>query len=283
MNQMIILYDDRLIKREEANIDIEDRAYQFGDGIYEVIRVYHGIPFYLNEHLERFQKSADAIRLSLPYPVETLAQKLLDLARENQLEEGNLYLQLSRGTSPRSHAFPSDAKPLIIGYTQPGSRPLTALQNGVTAITDEDIRWLRCDIKSLNLLGAVLAKQKAVDHGAKEAILVRNGTVTEGSSTNIFMVKGQTLWTHPANHFILHGITRKITLQLAEDLGISVKLEPFSPSHLAEADEVFLTSTTMEVCPIVQIDGKAVGNGKPGPITRQLQKAFEKEIERVCQ
>ncbi|MGA9175577.1 MAG: aminotransferase class IV, partial [Thermoactinomyces sp.] len=182
---MVILYHDRLINREQANIDIEDRAYQFGDGIYEVIRVYRGKPFYLNEHLERFQKSAAAIRLSLPYSVETLSQKLLELTHENQLEEGNLYLQLSRGTAPRSHAFPADAKPLIIAYPQPNSRPIADLQNGVTAVTDEDIRWLRCDIKSLNLLGAVLAKQKAVDHGAKEAILVRNGTVTEGSSTNI--------------------------------------------------------------------------------------------------
>jgi D-alanine transaminase len=279
---MVILYHDRLINREQANIDIEDRAYQFGDGIYEVIRVYRGKPFYLNEHLERFQKSAAAIRLPLPYSVETLSQKLLELTHENQLEEGNLYLQLSRGTAPRSHAFPADAKPLIIAYPQPDSRPIADLQNGVTAVTDEDIRWLRCDIKSLNLLGAVLAKQKAVDHGAKEAILVRNGMVTEGSSTNNFIVKGQTLWTHPANHFILHGITRKITLQLAEVLGISAKLEPFGKSQLTEADEVFMTSTTMEVCPIVQIDGKAVGDGKPGPITRRLQEAFEKEIDRVC-
>jgi D-alanine transaminase len=278
---MVILYDDRLLTRNEANIDIEDRAYQFGDGVYEVICVYHGQPFYLDEHLKRFEKSAAAIRLQLPYPTEKLAQLLRKLIEENQLEHGNLYLQISRGTAPRSHAFPKQSHPLVVAYPQPGARPIPELAHGVTAITDEDIRWLRCDIKSLNLLGAVLSKQKAIDHGCQEAILIREGIVTEGSSTNIFIVKEQTLWTHPANHLILHGITRKITLQLADELGISVKTVPFDKQSLLGADEVFMTSTTMEICPIVQIDGQPVQNGSPGPITRRLQEAFEQKIAMV--
>ncbi|SEN23953.1 D-amino-acid transaminase [Lihuaxuella thermophila] len=275
---MVVLYDDQIIEREQARIDPEDRAYQFGDGVYEVIRVYYGQPFYMKEHLARLQRSATEIRMNLPYPLEQLEQRLLQLLQRSGLQEGNLYIQISRGTAPRNHAFPSNARPLTLAYTQPSPRPVKELSEGVSAITTEDIRWLRCDIKSLNLLGAVLAKQKAVDHGSKEAILVRDGIITEGSSTNIFIVKDGVLWTHPANHLILHGITRQITLQIADELQIPVKKQPFSKEELFTADECFLTSTTMEICPIIQIDGKPVKSGTPGPITRQLQQAFEKQI-----
>jgi D-alanine transaminase len=278
MNSMLVLYDDQIIEREQARIDLEDRAYQFGDGVYEVIRVYHGQPFYMKEHLARLQRSAAEVRISLPYPLERLEELLLELLHRTRLQEGNLYIQISRGTAPRNHAFPTQARPLTIAYTQPSSRPVKELKEGVTAITTEDIRWLRCDIKSLNLLGAVLAKQIAVDHGSKEAILVRDGFITEGSSTNIFIVKDGALWTHPANHLILHGITRQITLQIADELQIPVKKQPFSKEELFAADECFLTSTTMEICPIIEIDGQPVKSGTPGPITRQLQQAFDKRI-----
>jgi D-alanine transaminase len=144
-----------------------------------------------------------------------------------------------------------------------------------------DIRWLRCDIKSLNLLGAVLAKQEAADQGCQEAILVRDGIVTEGSSTNIFIVKNGTLQTHPANHLILHGITRKLTLKLADELAIPVNETPFTPRELLEADECFLTSTTMEITPIVRVDGNTIGTGEPGPVTRRLQESFERRIEQT--
>lgn len=274
----MLLYDDRLIQREEAHIDVEDRAYQFGDGVYEVIRVYNGKTFYLKEHMIRFERSANEVGITLPYPTSRLKELLLELLRQSGMKEGNLYLQVSRGTAPRSHAFPAHARPLIIAYTQPSTRPLKELSEGIKAITTEDIRWLRCDIKSLNLLGAVLAKQKAVDHQCQEAILVRDCVVTEGSSTNIFIVKEQTLWTHPANHLILHGITRDITLKLADELGIPVKTEAFTRDSLLSADECFMTSTTMEICPIIQVDGRTIQSGAPGPITRQLQQAFEKQI-----
>lgn len=275
---MIILYGNQFKKREEAQIDIEDRAYQFGDGIYEVIRVYHGKPFYMKEHLERLERSAKKIRINLPYSLRRLEELLNQLMKQNDFTQGNLYLQVSRGTAPRTHAFPANSTPLLIAYPLPADRPVKEQTEGISTITAEDIRWLWCDVKSLNLLGAVLAKQEAYDHHCQEAILLRDGIVTEGSSTNLFIVKDGMLLTHPADHFILHGITRKITLQLADQLQIPVSEKKFGKESLFDADEIFITSTTMEICPVVEVDGKTIGDGRPGPLTRQLQEAFKRLI-----
>lgn len=275
---MIILYGDQLKKREETHIDIEDRAYQFGDGIYEVIRVYHGKTFYMKEHLERLEKSAKKIRINLPYSLKRLEELLNQLIKQNDFTQGNIYLQVSRGTAPRTHAFPANSTPLLIAYPQPAKRPVKEQAEGISAITVKDIRWLLCDIKSLNLLGAVLAKQEAYDHHCKEAIFIRDGIATEGSSTNLFIVKDGMLLTHPADHFILHGITRKITLQLADQLQIPVSEKKFDKDALFDADEIFITSTTMEICPVVEVDKKRIGNGKPGQITKRLQEAFQQLI-----
>ena len=274
----MILYNEQLLPREEVHIDIEDRGYQFGDGVYEVIRVYDGKLFYLKEHLQRLLKSADAIQLELPVALEQLPQKIEELLDANQMKQGNIYVQITRGVAARSHAFPGQSQPILIAYTQPGERPTKALQEGITAITTEDLRWLRCDIKSLNLLGAVLAKQKAVDHQAEEAILVRDNFVTEGSSTNFFIVEGNAIWTHPANHLILHGITRQIVLQLAAERKLTVNEVAFSKERIYTADECFITSTTMEICPVVKIDDRLVNQGQPGSITRMLQADFQRLI-----
>jgi D-alanine transaminase len=274
----MILIHDQLTKRENAHIDIEDRGYQFGDGVYEVIRVYKGNPFRMKDHLSRFQRSADEIGLKLPYKLDRLEELLHQLIQANAMSEGNIYLQATRGVAPRSHPFPDQSQSVVVAYTMKAKRPLDAIQNGIRAITEADIRWLRCDIKSLNLLGAVLAKQKAKENGSQEAILHRDGTVTEGSSTNVFMVKNNEIITHPANHLILHGITRVVVLEMAEELGIAVKEEPFTLSEMQAADEVFITSTTMEISPVIRIDGNPVGVGKPGPVVRRLQETFEKQI-----
>ncbi|MBN2909894.1 D-amino-acid transaminase [Polycladomyces sp. WAk] len=275
---MTILFNDQLIARDEARVDVEDRGYQFGDGVYEVIRVYGGHPFCLEEHLDRLERSAREIRMPLPYSREKTEHLLLQLIEADHLKEGYLYVQITRGVAPRDHAFPSKSEPVLTAYAVESQRPTDLMKNGIRAITQEDIRWLRCDIKSLNLLGAVLAKQAAVDAGAQEAILHRNGTVTEGSATNVFIVKDNTLWTHPANHLILHGITRAVTLKLAEKEGIPVREEAFSLEDLRSADEVFITSTTKEIVPVVAVDGIPVGTGQPGLVTRKLQQAFEQKI-----
>ncbi|PTM58492.1 D-amino-acid transaminase [Desmospora activa] len=274
----MILFHDQLTKRENAQVDIEDRGYQFGDGIYEVIRVYNGKAFRLQDHLDRFQRSADEISLQLPYNLERLSQLLQELVQTNQLADGTVYLQTSRGVAPRSHPFPEESHSVIVAYTVEAERPLNHLQNGIRTMTQPDIRWLRCDIKSLNLLGAVLAKQKAKEHGCQESILHRDETVTEGSSTNVFLAKDGQLFTHPANNLILHGITRQVVLELAADMGIPVKEEAFTLQDLHRADEVFITSTTMEITPVIEIDGTPVGDSTPGNLVRRLQAAFEHQI-----
>jgi D-alanine transaminase len=277
------LLNGTIIERSHAKVDIEDRGYQFGDGVYEVIRIYNGKMFTIDEHLKRFVKSAESIGISIPFTTLQLSQMLEELLIKNKLVSGNIYMQVTRGSAPRNHLFPTgDVVPTLVAYTIKGVRPLESLKSGVKVILTEDIRWLRCDIKSLNLLGNLLAKQKASEQGCFEAIQHRGDDVTEGSSSNIFIVKNGVVITHESNHFILKGITKDVILDLCVKNNIPVQERTFSLTELKEAEEVFLSSTTSEVMPVVEINGKKVQSGKPGPTTQKLQELFEKEIENRC-
>jgi D-alanine transaminase len=277
-----VLYNNEFIERSKAKVDIEDRGYQFGDGIYEVVRVYNGKFFELNSHIKRLYQSADEIKLKIPHSKEELSELLHLLIQKDGIDTGYVYLQYTRGVAPRSHPFPPQAKPVLTAYANEKPRPLEQMDKGIDAITVEDIRWMLCHIKSLNLIGAVLANQQAHEQGKGEAILHRNGTVTECSHSNIFIVKDVVLYTHPANHLILNGITRQVVIQLAKQNGISVVEEPFTLQELAQADEVFASGTTIEVMPIVSINDIPVGDGKPGMLTRKLQQLFSEKIESKC-
>lgn len=275
-----VLVQNKMIARSEAYIDIEDRGYQFGDGIYEVIRIYNGFLFTLDEHIARFYQSAEKIKLTVPYEKAELISLIATLVQENQVKDGSLYMQLTRGASPRNHLFPSnETEPVLTAYTKEVARPEAALENGVKAIIVEDIRWLRCDIKSLNLLPNILAKQEAADQNGYEAIQHRDGKVTEGSSSNVYIVKNGNIQTHPATNLILNGITRQVVIKLCQENDISITEDAFHVDQLLNADEVFITSTTSEVMPVVQIGDKIIGDGKPGPITRKLQTLFVEKIE----
>ncbi|RBW69229.1 D-amino-acid transaminase [Bacillus taeanensis] len=274
----MILFQDQIIEREEVLIDLEDRGYQFGDGIYEVIRIYDGKPFTLREHLNRLERSADEIQLPLPFTLDEIAQHIITLIQRNSLHNGQVYLQITRGAALRNHSFPNEVNPVLTAYTKEIDRPFEKQLTGIKAILTEDIRWLRCDIKSLNLLGNVLGKQKAVDSGVDEAIFHRGELVTEGSSTNVFIIKNGVLQTHPPTNLILSGITRNVVLKLASELGIEVKEEAFTIHDLKEAEEVFVTSTTQEVMPIIEVNSTAIQKGTPGEITKKIQAAFSAEI-----
>jgi D-alanine transaminase len=274
----MILFQDQLLEREEIHVDIEDRGFQFGDGIYEVIKVYNGMFFLMDEHLQRLERSAAELDLSLPYPIDRMKGNLRRLLKANELHNGHVYLQISRGAAQRSHHFPENTTSTFVAYTTETERPMSLIQNGIKATLTEDIRWLRCDIKSLNLLGNVLAKQKAKDKGCQEAILHRDQSITEGSSSNVFVVKDDKLITHPATNLILNGITRLTVIKLAEKLGISVIEGNFTVEELFGADEVMITSTTMEISPVVQIDDKPIDSGSPGKVTKTLQEKFEQLI-----
>ncbi|UTR12104.1 D-amino-acid transaminase [Evansella sp. LMS18] len=277
-----VLYNEDTVPRSDVNADIEDRGYQFGDGVYEVIRVFNGKCFMMEEHLERLERSASEIRLSLSYSVDELTNKLEELCRHNSLKEGIIYVQITRGTAPRAHEFPGpEVLPCLTAYTKELKRPLELQKKGVRVSVGEDIRWLRCDIKSLNLLGNVLGKQKAADEGSYELIQHRDGSVTEGSATNTFIVKNSIQYTHPANNLILNGITRQLVLKLCRKLNLQVVEEAFTVDSLMAADEVFITSTTNDIMPVVKVGDTKVGTGIPGPMTLKLQMAYDEVITPV--
>lgn len=272
MNKM--LYNGQIMERENV-INIEDRAYQFGDGIYEVIGVYDGKPLMLDEHLERLERSAQEIQLRFPGPISEIKNKLEELVSANRLEEGIIYMQVSRGSSTRLQQFPGpEVSPITVAYTREEERMAHVEDEGAKAILTEDIRWLRCDIKTLNLLPNVLAKQKAVEQNAIEAILHRGETVTEASTANVFMVKDGELYTHPANNFILNGITRRKVLQICETLNFKVNEQTYTVDDLLDADEVFITATKLDIVPILKINNRTVSSGSPGEFSIRILQEF---------
>ena len=279
----MILFNDRLIEREEAAVDIEDRGYQFGDGVYEVIRIYNGRWFLFEEHMERLERSLNEIRLTLPYDIDQFNSYLHELLKKAPVSDGIIYLQVTRGKALRSHAFPAETNSVVTAYTRETPRPLSDLHAGIKAHLTNDIRWLRCDIKSLNLLGNVLAKQEALENQCGEAIFHRGDTVTEGSSSNVFIKKDDTWYTHPATNLILNGITRQFLFQLMASLKMPVKEEAFKISDLLNADEVIVTSTTQEVMPVISVDGEPIGTGSVGEWTKKLQQAFEDKIQQLAE
>ncbi|MDQ0351753.1 D-alanine transaminase [Alkalibacillus filiformis] len=272
---MIVLKNNDFIERNEATIDMEDRGHQFGDGVYEVVRVYDGEAFLLQDHLDRLQYSLNEVEINYDVNQQGLSQLLQQLIEKNKINDGGIYLQITRGVAPRNHPYPEDTQPVLFAYPLQLSRPLKAQAQGITTILQKDFRWLRCDIKSLNLLGNVMTKQKASNANAGEAIFYRDENhVTEGSSTNVFIVKDDKLYTHPADNLILNGITRRYIFHLANQLNIPYEEKVFSLTDLKEADEVFITSTSAEVTPVVEIEGQKIANGQPGPISKKLLDAF---------
>lgn len=275
---MKIIVNSQIMERESFHVDIEDRGYQFGDGIYEVVRIYDGKFFTMDEHLARLERSANELKLPIPVTISDLKENAQKLIEIENIRDGIIYIQVTRGTAPRVHSFPANISSTLVAYATPMSRPVKALSEGVATVLVEDIRWLRCDIKSINLLGNVLAKEAAREAGAFEAIQHRGNIVTEGSSTNIWMIKNQIIYSHPVSNLILNGITRQLVIELAHELGFKVMEKEYTVEELLNADEVFLTSTTSEVMPIISIQGKKVGAGVPGSITTKLQDSFVNKI-----
>ena len=266
---------------DKTVIPIDERGHQFGDGVYEVIRVYHGRPFMLEEHVQRLFKSALAIKLNVEQSHEDIQQLIGESIEKSGLADCDVYIQITRGISPRQHLFP-DAPVSITLTVKPMRVTEEAIrENGKTAIFHEDERWANCYIKSLNLLPNILAKQNAQDVGGYEAILVKDGFVTEGSSSNVYMVRDHTIYTTPLSKQILPGITRMAVKNIADMLEIPFIEKKFTPDELLQADEVFITSTTNEVMPITYVDGNKINDGASGEITRLLYRKFFELIKIV--
>lgn len=274
----VVLSQSKFIHRDSVKYPLEERALQFGDGIYEVIRIYNGSLYLLDEHIDRLYRSTEAIKLKFSISKAELKELLLELITRNNLtEDGKVYMQISRGSAPRDHIFPKNVEPNFYAYVQALPRNLQNLKNGVAVITQPDERWQNCYIKSLNLLPNVMAKQTAYEQGCYEAILHRDGRVTECSSSNVYLVKDGNIYTHPTTRNILHGCVRMAIERFVEELGIPLIEEAFMLEDIQDADELFLSSSTSEITPIIMVDRQIIGDGKPGEITRKLQIAYEKD------
>jgi D-alanine transaminase len=279
----IVYVNGKFSPRREARVSVEDRGFVFGDGLYEVLRVINGRPFVARFHNDRLRRSLEGTKIVLGGndSPESFVEIGRELLRENDLlqREATLYIQVTRGATTRAHYFPpKDITPTIY-ISVARFKPSTNLaKSGASAITHPDLRWGRCDLKTLNLLPNVLASQTARERDAFEAMLIRDGIVTEGAKTNFFGVVDGELRTHPIDNHILPGITRSVLCQLAAEVGIGVNEAPIRESELPRLQELFLTGTTTDVMPIVSLDGKAVGKGTPGELTRKLQRALEESL-----
>jgi len=284
MMNVAALVDGKLIDIGEPVIFMEDRGYQFGDGVYEVTRVYNGQCFMLKSHMDRLFQSLAALNIIFSYSYEDLYNFHQMLLKESGIMEGSVYLQVTRGVAPREHAFPKKSSAQLTMSVRPVKDQSMLRKVGTKGIFVPDIRWLRCDIKSLNLLGNILAKQQAVEAGCYEAIQYRdNGIVTEGASSNFGVVKNGVIYTHPATNLILKGITRAYILtKLAPRLGISVVEQEFDRSFVLNSDETFVCGTTTEIMPIIQIDDQKIANGTVGALSKKLQIAYIKAIQEEC-
>ncbi|MDK2985399.1 MAG: D-alanine transaminase [Clostridia bacterium] len=273
----VVYFNGKFSKFSEAMTNIEDRGYQFGDGIYEVIRSYGGVPFKLREHLERLERSAEGIRMYLPWSIEGLEKICMEVLNRSKLSDADIYIQVTRGTAPRNHTYSEDIKPNLIIGAKKAKDLSEKREHGVKIILAPDVRWKKCWIKSTNLLPNIMAKQQAKEVGAFEAVQYEeDGTVTEGGSSNVFAVFNGTIVTPSLKHNILPGITRAVIIEKAAKEGITLEEGALNVEQLQEADEIFLTSTTMEVMPVVRIEEKVVGEGKPGEIARKMQEALLK-------
>jgi D-alanine transaminase len=261
---------------EEARISPFDRGFIFGDGVYEVIPVFGGRLFRLQHHLQRLRNSLGAIGLPEPLSAADWEDVFRHLVDENGGGDQSLYLQVTRGVAPRNHAFPSDTLPTVFAYAQRMTFPPAGLRGaGVSVITAEDIRWQRCDIKSTSLLAAVLLRQQAVAQGCVETFLIRDGYVTEGAASNVFIIREQQVITPPKGPFILPGITRDLVLELAQRHGIPCRERAVPQDELADADEVWLTSSTQEIKAVTRINGMSVGDGQPGALHARMYSLYQ--------
>ena len=277
---MLVYLDGQYLPKEQAKVSVDDRGFLFGDGVYEVTRAVGGRLFAEDGHWERLRTGMREVGISADQIDRGRIREIYEhLLQENGLtdreEHATVYLQITRGCAPRSHAFPGpECVPTVYAFASPFRIPADLRRDGVDGISHPDIRWARCDIKTINLLPNVVAKQRAVEAGAWEAVLFRDGAITEGSSTNVFGLINGELRTYPKSNYILPGITRDVIIELAAELNIPVRERPIYANEVGLLEELFVTGTTTDVQPIVRLDGRPVGDGVVGGVAKSLQDAL---------
>jgi D-alanine transaminase len=275
----LVWFNGEVIPIADARVGVEDRGFQFADGVYEVLRLYNAKPFTLNQHLERLGRSASGIKLALPMSAPDLASEIVKFIPRTDIRDGMIYLQLTRGVAPRNHRFPATPTSTLLFY----ARQLPPLNEpgegeGVKLLAVEDERWKRCWIKSIALLPNVLAKQEAIDQGCDEAVFVEGELVTECCTSNLFAVIGGKLVTHPVGSKVLPGITRAVLLEVATKLNVKIDERPLREEEARRADELFITSTTRELAWVARWNDRYIGQGRCGPLTLKLQRAFRERV-----
>ena len=273
-------FNGKFIPKNEINISPDDRGFLFADGIYEVVRWYEGFFYDMPSHINRLKRSLRELRINWD-GAEQFPSVAKDLIIKNSLENqpAMVYLQVTRGVAKRTHHFPRpEVSPTIYSYAFGFTPDKESKESGIKVMLKEDIRWSRCDIKSIALLPNTLSFQEARENGMKECIFVRNGNITEGSHSNIFFVIDKTLFTHPESNYVLSGITRKNILRIAQEAGINVREEAVPENRIRFISEAFITNTSAEVIPVVDLGGNTVGEGTPGKLTRQISELFDKEL-----
>lgn len=274
-------FNGEMVESGAKVVSLDDRGYCFGDGVYEVVRVYNGRAFAFSYHQDRLYRSMREMDIPVRMPPDELQELHEIMIEQSEITDGYIYLQITRGVTPRHHAFErSKLEPQMYMFIKPITTDLGALQQGVKAITLPDERWARVDIKTLNLIPNILAQTKAEKKGAYTAILVRDGIVTEGATSNVFVMKDGVCYTHPANHHILKGITRQLVVtRVAPTAGITIIEREFDEAFLKEADEIFFTDTIGGIIPITTLNREPVGDGKPGKAAKVLAEQLQHLME----
>lgn len=278
----MVFLNGKFMPLEEARVPVLDRGFIFGDGVYELVPVYSRVPFRLDEHLARLERSLAAVRIRNPYSRAEWRDIILQLVAKQPFEDQGVYFQVTRGVARRDHAFPKDAVPTVFLMSNALVCPPQALvERGAAAVTAVDDRWLHCDIKSISLIGNCLLRQVSADAGAVETILFRGGMLTEASASNVFVVKSGVILSPPKSNLILPGITYDVIAEIAQAAALPLEYRDVSEAEVRGADELWVTSSSKEVLAIVTLDGKPVAGGKPGPVFRRVHALYQEFKQKV--
>ena len=273
---MTVYLNGKFLPLEDAKISVLDRGFIYGDGVYELVPVYHRQPFRLPQHLARLQRSLDGIRLANPHSVAEWSAIIAELIARQPFEQQGVYFQVTRGVAKRDHAFPVGVPATVFMMSNPlATPPADVIERGVAVVTAPDERWLHCDLKTISLVGNVLARQFAADHEAVETVMFRDGYLTEASASNVLIVRQGKIIAPPKDNFILPGITYDATAELARDGGLPFEMRTVKKEEALSADEIWLSSSTKEVLAVTTLDGKPFAGGKPGPMFRRMHALFQ--------
>ena len=279
---MTVFLNGRLLPIEQATVSVLDRGFIFGDGVYELVPVYSRVPFRLEEHLARLERSLGETRIRNPYSHAQWRAHLYALIDAQPFEDQGIYFQVTRGVAKRDHAFPVNVEPTVFMMSNPLVNPQPAqVEKGASAVSAQDYRWLRCDIKSISLIGNCLLRQISAEAGGAETILFREGKLTEASASNVFIVKRRVIQSPPKSNLILPGITYDVVVELARANGLPLEFKDIPEADVRAADELWVSSSSKEVFPIVQLDGRPVGDGRPGPVFQRMYALYQEFKQKV--